>query len=262
MHWKWMRLSLIQNLKSVTFWMLLASFLLMLGMLHYLTQKHEDSGLILVYNGDSKQADRVIRMLADDSYHGFSFEEAESKEQLKDAVYRADALCGIVFTDRFDQAVESGNPEESVILYSAPDSAVNVVIRELLFPPILQLSSNAMLSSYLEARSTPETDTANRTILSENERLIKDAGVKLFTVNTVRTEKTDHLRHRSYTVPLCILLLSCVFVMTCFEGKKSYRDFLSSRNKQDKYRYLLENAAVRTGLLMIGVIVGNAMMGV
>ncbi len=254
---KWMYLSVKWNLKSITFWMLASSAILLLMMLYHLSLAREDTGRILVYTGDSKQAKEVVSELTEDAYHGFDFEATESVEALQDAVYRKEALAGIEFTDRFDAAVAGGVPEESVILYSGSDTAVNVILKELIFPCILQASSPAILSSYLKERALPDTEAAQEDVIQNNSRLIKTWKVRLFSVKEVPVSYPKKGRRHVYG--MAFILLPAVFFLTVFEEKRIHRDFFLSRKRGTAVRYILESAAIRTVLLTLCLVVSNVL---
>ncbi|MCR5266959.1 MAG: hypothetical protein K6E16_00385 [Lachnospiraceae bacterium] len=261
MHLKWILLSIKWNLKSITFWMLPLSLLLLLLLLHYLSLKHEDSNLVLFETGGSKKAEAVMDQLMRDPYHGFDLERAESEESLREAVYRSEALGGVIFTEDFDAAIETGEMRESVLLLSPPDSTVSIVLRELLFPCILENSSPAMLSSYLKEYSHAPSEDSYRTVMENNSRLIDTWDIGLFRLTEVDVKTKTPGALRSFGLPVCILLHLLVFVLTIFEEKKLHKGFLTACRKWDGFRFLLESAAVRTLLLALCVILGNAMSG-
>ncbi len=261
MHGKWLLLSVKQNLKSITFWMLTVSFLLLLFMLRYLTLAHEGTNRVLVYTGGSEKAEAVMSALEADEYQGFDFERTQSIEDLKEAVYRSEALAGVVFTDRFEQSVKTGETDGQVILYSTPDTAANVLLKELLFPCILQTESPALLSAYLKSRSAFDTAEADRFVIEKNNALTGTWNLQLFAVEEVPMTASGPVRSLPYALLLFILLHLAVFVLTVFEEKKIHKGFLSSVAKADEIRFVMESAMARTVLLALCLIAANALIG-
>lgn len=249
MHLKWTVMSAKWNLKSIMFWMLLASAVLLLEMLKFLSLRHEDTNRVLVYTGSSQKAEAVMGELSKDAYHGFDFEPVQNVEELKEAVYRSEALAGIEFTEAFDETVEKGELRQAVVLYSPPDSVANVILREMLFPCILQYSSPALLSSYMKEAGIPDEHTED--ILKNNDAMTDTWKVGLFEVTQVPSDRQTGTPERSYVSVIVFLLMVSVFVMTFFEERKSCRPFLMAHKRRDRMLLVLESAAVRTAMFAL-----------
>ena len=249
MHLKWIVLSAKQNLKSITFWMLLASFILLSGLLRFLSARLTETDRVLFCTGDSAKAAVIMATLAGSSYHGFEFEEVTDPDEMQEEIYRSAALAGIDFTDRFEEALKTGEIKESVILYSAPDSAATVALKELLFPCILEQSSPAMLSSYMKENGVPEDLQA--AALATDAKLTSTWDIGLFKLTEVPAKTSPAGQQHSYTALLYIILFGMVFFMTVYEEMKTSRAFFTAQCRSDRICLLLESALVRTALLAV-----------
>ena len=249
MHLKWMALSAVKNLKSVTFWMLLASFVMLSSLLSFLEISRKGSNRVLVFAAGSEKAEEIMADLMSDEHHGFDFEMADSADELKEQVLRSEALAGIEFTEKFDETIETGKMEKSIVLYSPPDSAVSTVLPEILFPCILRHSSPMMLDEYMEDNGIGK-DTRNA-VIKTNDRITGTWNVGLFSLTEVAADNGAAEPVRSYMRVIELLLFVAVFVMSVCEEKKAHRDFLMARSRSDRIRFMLEGAAVRTVLLAV-----------
>ena len=251
MHFQWIRLSVKQNIKSITFWMLLASMVSLLMMFRFMMLSRIDSGRVLVCTNGSARAEKVIDDMEMMKYHGFTFERADDPEEMKLAILRSEALAGVEFTS------ENGQ----VILYSSPDTAVNVVLREYLFPAILKEESSQILSKYVENTGKTSSDPAYKVVMDAQRKYTDNWRIDLLDVNEVDTKESGVHHTNTYNTFAFGLLIMIVFVLTLIEQKRMYTGLWRGITNIKRICFIAEGAVIRSVLLVLFTVMINAVFG-
>lgn len=251
MHLQWIRLSVKHNIKSITFWLLLASMVALLTMFRYMMLSRIDSGRVLVCTNGSERAEKVIDDMRMMKYHGFTFEKTDDPEDMKLAILRSEALAGVEFTS------ENGQ----VILYSSPDTAVNVVLREYLFPAILKEESPQILSKYVENTGKTSADPAYKAVMDAQRKYTDNWHIDLLDVNEVATKYSGAAHTNTYNTLAFALLVIIVFVLALIEQKSMYTGLWRGITGADRICFIAEGAAIRSILLVLFTVIINAVFG-
>lgn len=140
----WLYLSIKLCFKDKMYYFLLLSmFILFLMVLMVEIPRYDSLTIGLCYE-DSECGEEVADNL-EDSEEAFSFKEYRSREELERAILGGRLECGFVFTDEFDDGLEDGDVDETVLCLSTPFSLTTEVAKEVVFAAVLDVYSDFLL---------------------------------------------------------------------------------------------------------------------
>lgn len=143
----WFYLSLKRQTKRLFFLLLLLALPVGLWFFREAQSPEEDSIAIALYAGESDWN----RQVADELLSGersFKFYMSGSEEELREDVATRRAECGYIFSEDLREKMESGRYKRSIILVTAPSTAVDKLSSEVVFSGLFSVWGRSLLETY------------------------------------------------------------------------------------------------------------------
>ena len=179
----WFGLFLKQNMKNASTWLMLCVMLALLWIVGHIEMPDGANRTVSVCYQDSKY-EREIAKLLENSTTEFSFEAAESADEVFQNVETGIAECGFVLDEDFDELIEEGKWEEIVTCYSSPFGTKTEVAKENFYAALFPIYSRWLLTA-TEGEIYKETNQARlEALLRKHDELI--GGELIFSFEEVR----------------------------------------------------------------------------
>jgi len=266
MYRKWLILKIKQNIGSYIFWLVAAISVLLMITAGYAGSRMEENRTVLIVAEPSAVPEMILEQMMADVPEGYSFEVAKNEEQLRVAILRGEAYCGIVLTEKLEQITGGTIPGKGVILYSSASAGAVDVLQEVVFPYVLKAASGPKLKQYyLDAGLTEDSD-ALRAIIGENDRLLNEYRLHLCDVVSPDEEEGNSSTEatgfavkpsgnlNSFTVKLLtfVILMLFVFILSVWEENRENAGFLQCKSKQERMALIVESGLIRCA--MVGIL--------
>lgn len=162
---------------------LLPIMILMLGVL---TEKSDKGWKVALYTEEAGIADKVCQRLT--LHQDFiTFYTCKSEEDMRQDVMSKRAECGVFFREGFDQGVQQFHFDDQVMLFYAPSSIAQKMVREEVFAAILAEVNEVLLTDFMEEQSTDGTFEKEK-FLTYYRHFVKDGNVFHFEYEEVTND--------------------------------------------------------------------------
>lgn len=153
-----LKLKMCQTLSSFSFWLMIVLSVITLFLLKSISAQNSKDVRVLLYNDDSEIGEEIIEKLLNLDTDGFDFEECSSEDEASEKVRRSEVACAIVFNDDLDKGIKKGKIKKDVIFYQSAQSTSGYLVREMVFPFILEALSDKLLENYILENNVLESD--------------------------------------------------------------------------------------------------------
>lgn len=143
----WFYLSLKRQTKRLFFLLLLLALPVVLWFFQKAEQGEEERIAIALYVGESDWNRQIADELLSGG-HSFEFYMSSSEEELREDVAARRAECGYIFSEDLQEKMETGRYKRSIILVTAPSTAVDKLSSEVVFSGLFSVWGRDLLETY------------------------------------------------------------------------------------------------------------------
>lgn len=231
----WFKLKLKTNIKSYVFWLETAVIVVTAVTIHFLVLKNNDSNrVIYISNGKSEEMIDYIS--------GFDYEPVASLKNMKKEIIKGKALAGLNIDDA------------GITIYAPTGSYSGVILRELIYPYMLNRQSPDLLKEYLKGIGLNEDDPELRYVLDANRHLNENFKISIFKINEVLDAKQAGVNKTDAVGFALFVMITLAFILSVVYEIKSNRGFLNSRPFFVRITLVLESGIIRCLLLAVPVV--------
>lgn len=255
MLFKWIWFSVKRNLKSIPFYLMLLILIVTYVVMSDIEARHSDEMEVLLYTEASDYGQNIIdRLTGVKSEGNIVYSIAKNEDDLKSRVIKGQAICGIVFKKGLDEAIKSNDPDGEIVLCMPPDSVNGFIIREAVYPYVMQCMSKDILERYLKRKEPDLPQDELETILTSYEEKLNSTTVEIFNTAIIDTD-SENIEVKelpkegmiSKTVLVIILLL---FAIISYEMEmKADKYYFKCHKQKDRYLLCSVSTIVTIGML-------------
>lgn len=142
------RLRMKQKFRTVTFWVMTVSVIILLCMTQSMNIPPEENCKVLIFcEGTGKYSQELTdRLMKDESV--FSFRKAGSKGELDNSVCSGEAECGIVIPDDFDADFSAGDTDGIITVEDSLFSTKTGTVKETVCTELYKMRSEQILYGF------------------------------------------------------------------------------------------------------------------
>lgn len=243
----WYYQNLKLNIKNKSTYLQILFMILIVIIMSNIEIPSSETVKILLYNEDGVMGDELIEKLinADTVYE---FEEENNLQQMEERILAADAECGFLIHEGFEEQIISNKHRHLVSMISSTMTTKGEVAREVFYAQFFQLYSKKVLEDFVETHFTDTSEIENKRLLEEaleknNEYL---AGDRLFEIHyeTISPKFSDNNQlELSKTFPIRGTIALFMFLLILINNARSLMsktdNFVKTLIRSEKNIYLI-----------------------
>jgi len=182
---KWALICVKRNIRRIAFWLLIFVCAFSLMLVISINRNRSGEKRVMIYNEGSMLGEEVIDNLLKSPYEGYLFEMTDSEEGAVNEVTEGKALCAVVIRDFSDTGKSSS---DSIVIYEADGTTEGYLIKELIYPNLLEAISPYLMRDYLEQNGIEENSDAGKFIVHKSVSINEARKINIFTMSGMGEE--------------------------------------------------------------------------
>lgn len=249
MYLKWAVLQLKKNIMQVSFWILILIIIAATYVMKTVSYNHDSAVKVLIYPEDNKYSKLLCDNLIDSEYEGYIFEKSESIENIEKQIARGNVNVGIVITEEIEETISSGEFDDQIKIYQAPDSVNGYLLEEIIFPNVIALCSNSMVEKYLYDK-VPDIDKQYVNGIKErNEYLSSNMSMDIYNIKNIDVNSTDFDEKSESHNMLTYVILAIAVIIWILTNIGSSNNVINSVSAENKLIMILIETFVPIALM-------------
>lgn len=221
----WYYQNLKLNIKSKTTYLQILFMILIIIIMSNIKIPSSETVKILLYNEAGAMGDELVKMLVD-ADTVYEFEEEKKLNQMEERILAADAECGFVIHEEFEEQILSKNHRHLVSMISSTMTTKDAVAKEVFYAHFFQLYSEVVLEDFVETHFTDTTNVEKERLLEQllekNDEYL--AGDRLFEIHyeTICPKFSDNNKiELSKTFPIRGTIALFLFLLILINNARS-----------------------------------------
>lgn len=230
-HVTWLLLLLKRQMKRPLLWVMMGVMVLTVMTMHYVTMPSARNRVVLLYSeetaGSSFGTDLMKELLRRSAASSsvFTFEEAQSREELEKRVLEGNAECGFLFPENMESLVESGTTDQLITYVASSYTTKGEVAKETVFSAFFAQYGEILLKQQQETIFGTTDGALEEQIRARYEDLLQGDEVFQARYETVGGQELPSTAEKTAAQPLRGLIMLLLGMELLLLGSEKFYGF-------------------------------------